>query len=269
MFSLFKAIDQSGLQSGKEKVRRLVQQHLRTLVRKRHAGISRDSYGIIDSSRWNAEVQYFMDKVVLPELTQNERLAFIDAGLSLIGNELVEAPVRVECGRLHDSGQADMTIPTIDKINIHQENQSRLANSMRPSNKSANLLEPQRGLIIRAEPLEKILSGQKTWEMRSSHTKIRGPIGLIQKGSKAVHGVASIIDSRGPLNQSEMLSNIHCHKISADRLNSGEVANYNYAWILGNVRRLPKPIPYQHGGGVTFVTLDGYAIQQIRQFAHF
>ena len=46
------------------------------------------------------------------------------------------------------------------------------------------------GLIIRPEPLEKILSGRKTWEMRSDTIHKRETIALIQKGSKAIYGMA-------------------------------------------------------------------------------
>ena len=38
-----------------------------------------------------------------------------------------------------------------------------------------------------------MLSGKKTWEMRS--TRNRGPIGLIRKGSGQVVGIADIVDS--------------------------------------------------------------------------
>lgn len=46
------------------------------------------------------------------------------------------------------------------------------------------------GLIIRPEPLEKILSGRKTWEMRCGPIHKRETIALILKGSKAIYGVA-------------------------------------------------------------------------------
>lgn len=264
MFSFFRSPSESpDLQSSKEKIKRLVQTHLRTLALKRGGGISMDSYGKVDGSCWNAEVQYFMETVVLPELTERERLA-IGPALSEVANELVEAPVRAECARLHDSGEKDMTVPVVDALNGQVRTRPRALAATRPAGTPASASELSRGLIVRPEPLEKILSGRKTWEMRSAHTKIRGPIALVQKGSKAVHGVAHILDSRGPLSRDEMLKAIHLHGITADRLDTGEVAGYRYAWVLGSVRRLERPIPYQHTGGVTFVTLDPYAVEQLR-----
>lgn len=252
------------VETGKIKIQRLVQMHLRTLALKRRAGISMDSYGKVDAARWNAEVQYFVDKIVRPELTDAERLAIGATGLDRIANDLIEAPVRRECGRLHDVGEVDMTVPVVDALSSGRLKPSIAADMPKASGSATSALEVRRGLIIRPEPLERIISGEKTWEMRTGHTKIRGPIALIKKGSKAVYGVAHITDSRGPMSREEMLNSIHLHRITADRLDTGEVAGYRHAWVLGHVRRLARPVPYQHKGGVTFVTLDSYAVEQLR-----
>ena len=142
----------------------------------------------------------------------------------------------------------------------HSKATARPSRATRPASTDAGI---SRGLIIREEPLDKILSGQKTWEMRSAHTKIRGRVGLVRKGSKAVFGIAEIVDSKGPLTDAQLLNTVHLHGISTSRLQSGEVAGYRYAWVLASVRRLAVPIPYQHKGGVVFVTLDEYAVQAI------
>ena len=55
------------------------------------------------------------------------------------------------------------------------------------------------GLIIKKEHLEKILRGEKTWEVRGRATRRRGPIGLIESGSGLVVGACSLIDVEGPL----------------------------------------------------------------------
>jgi hypothetical protein len=47
-----------------------------------------------------------------------------------------------------------------------------------------------KGLIIDEPWIGYIISGTKTWEMRSRNTVRRGRIALIQKGSKMVIGVA-------------------------------------------------------------------------------
>jgi hypothetical protein len=123
-----------------------------------------------------------------------------------------------------------------------------------------------KGLIIMEEPLNKILAGLKTWEMRSTPTKIRGTIALIKKGSKAIYGVADIVDSLGPLSDDEMVSNIDKTRISQARLNDQAVKKWRHAWVLQNVRRLEKPIPYTHRSGqVIFVNLDPQAQARLNQ----
>lgn len=120
-----------------------------------------------------------------------------------------------------------------------------------------------RGLIIRAEPLGKILRGEKTWEMRSRPIAIRETIALIQKGSKTVVGVADLVDCRGPLSDSERFDSEHLHAIDPERWDDPSIANYRYAWVLENVRPLEKPVPYIHRGGVQFATLDQAAVDAI------
>ena len=51
-----------------------------------------------------------------------------------------------------------------------------------------------RGLIIKQPWIELILSGKKTWEMRSRPTHIRGKIGLIEQGTGLIVGEVEIID---------------------------------------------------------------------------
>lgn len=160
-----------------------------------------------------------------------------------------------------------MTVPIVDALKGVRASRPRPLTQNQLTNASLSGEVTSRGLIIRSEPLEKILSGRNIWEMRSAHTKIRSPIALIQKGSKVVYGVASILDSRGPLSRDEMLKSSHLHGICEDRLDKGEIAAYRYAWVLGGVRRLQRPIAYQHTGGVTFVTLDPYSVEQLREQA--
>ena len=262
MFSFFRSTPKlTPLETGKSKVRQLVKKHLQTLVLKRRSGITKDAYGIIDGSRWNSEAQYFMNKVVLPELTLAESIAIGDH-LNEVANEIVEAIVSAECYRLHDAGQLDMTVPVSDSQSLKKPNAAQ--KTPVTSKNTEPMFELNRGLIIRPEPLEKILSGQKIWEMRSRATKIRGPIALIKKGSKAIYGIAHITDSRGPLSREEMEKTVRHHGITTDRIDSEEVAAYRHAWVLEKIQRLDRPIPYQHSGGVTFVTLDPYAVSQLQ-----
>jgi restriction system protein len=51
----------------------LVDEHLPVLVRKRRQLIRVDDYGVVDRSRWDKEVGYFFDKVVLQTLRASDR----------------------------------------------------------------------------------------------------------------------------------------------------------------------------------------------------
>jgi hypothetical protein len=93
--------------------------------------------------------------------------------------------------------------------------------------------------------------------MRSTSTAHRGWFGLIRKGSGAVQGIARLVDVGAPLTEVGMLDGIDLHRIPAERILSGEVVSWNTPWILADVRRLEKPVPYRHrNGAVTWVSLD-------------
>lgn len=244
------------------KIEREVARHASELALSRVKGLRLRPDGSIDATAWNGYCQAFMDNVVLPTLTENEVRAVLGVGLSRVATELVEIPVSRECDRLGAAGELSTTIrPFIDTRPSPSASTKILARSPAPS----LALPPSqgtlsRGLIIRAEPLEAILRGLKTWEMRSGPTNIRGPIGLVQKGSKAVFGVAEIIDCLGPLSRSEMVANVHRHGITPERLARPETTVYRFAWVLSKVRPLRCAVPYVHKGGVRFVALDAAAV---------
>ena len=115
-----------------------------------------------------------------------------------------------------------------------------------------------RGLVIKGEFLEKILTGRKTWEIRSRRTHLRGDIALIQSGSGCIVGTAKLVDCIGPLTDEDFLR--HARKVGVTRrevLSWDPIVSDEYAWVLAHVRRLPRPVPYQHPqGAVTWVKLD-------------
>ena len=116
---------------------------------------------------------------------------------------------------------------------------------------------PTRALVIASPHIDRILAGEKTWEMRARNCHIRGPIGLIKKGSGKVVGLAEIIDVFGPLSPAEMLANQDKHRITPQRLADPSVAKWNWAWVLSNVKALGSPVPYVHPNGAqSWVVLD-------------
>lgn len=112
-----------------------------------------------------------------------------------------------------------------------------------------------RGLIIRQPWADMILSGQKTWELRGSQTRVRGGIAIIAGGSCQIIGVCDLVDVKGPLTQDEY------NKAQTERgVTTSEVRPLPYpktfAWVLARPRRLERPVPYQHpNGAVIWVKL--------------
>ena len=118
-----------------------------------------------------------------------------------------------------------------------------------------------KGLIIKAPFIDWIMEGRKTWELRSTHTQVRGPIALIEKGTGTVVGVARLVGSKGPLSAADMAANVQNHSVAVDRLALPEVQKYCFAWVLGDVKRLARPVPYTHrSGAVIWAALDDIAL---------
>ncbi len=121
-----------------------------------------------------------------------------------------------------------------------------------------------KGLIIKAPFVNWIVEGRKTWELRSSHTQVRGPIALIQQGTGTVVAVAHLIDSVGPLSDEVMTANFQKHAVTPDRQNLPELRKYRHAWVLAEVKRLRRPVPYVHPiGAVKWVSLAPAVIQSV------
>jgi ASCH domain len=113
-----------------------------------------------------------------------------------------------------------------------------------------------KGLIIDEPWIGMIITGQKTWEMRSRKTATRGRIALIRKGSKTVVGVADLVDTVPKLSRSALKSSIDKHQIPAAEIDED---NYKYdtAWVFERAQPLRRPVPYPHPtGAVIWVNLD-------------
>jgi hypothetical protein len=117
-----------------------------------------------------------------------------------------------------------------------------------------------RGLLIWKEPLDKILAGTKTWEVRGKATTIRGRVALIESKSGHVVGVADIVDVVGPLSLSQLNLSSRRTGFRTTRLRYATT----YAWVIANARRLATPIPYRHpSGAVVWVKLKGETLRRL------
>lgn len=118
-----------------------------------------------------------------------------------------------------------------------------------------------KGLIV-AEPwMSLLLSGAKTWEMRTTATAVRGRIALIRKGSGTVVGVAELADSIGPLDAIAWRAHRDKHCIPLER--QGETTAWDHAWVVCSAMPLVKPVPYTHPpGAVIWVNLPDEVTSQ-------
>jgi hypothetical protein len=120
---------------------------------------------------------------------------------------------------------------------------------------------PTHGLVIRKEPLDKILSGTKTWEVRGTRSTRRGPIALIESKSGLVVGIAELTDVVGPLSLAELKRASRKTGFRPSRL----PYDTTYAWVLENARPLTLPVPYRHpSGAVIWVMLDSRVRRRLR-----
>ena len=108
-----------------------------------------------------------------------------------------------------------------------------------------------KGLIIKKDWLQKIFFENKTWEMRSRVTKIRGTIQLIESGSGLIVGECNLVDSF-KVQHNDLHKFIEKHKVGNIEL----LNKWNCAWVLENVIKYQEPIPYKHPkGAVVWVNL--------------
>jgi len=105
------------------------------------------------------------------------------------------------------------------------------------------------GLIIKKEWLNLILDGVKRWEIRSTGTKKRGRIALIESGSGLVKGDAYLSDSVIIKTTSDGYSPSPFIKMFEFHRVKNPIYKINYAWTLVSCFRYPKPIPYTHPQG--------------------
>lgn len=112
-----------------------------------------------------------------------------------------------------------------------------------------------KALVVDEPWISLILGGEKTWEMRSTHTNVRGRIALIRKGWGTIVGLVDVTDSIGPLDEIAWRAHRTRHRIPVERY--AETSRWNIAWQLENAGALAKPVPYSHpSGAVIWVNLS-------------
>lgn len=113
------------------------------------------------------------------------------------------------------------------------------------------------GLVIREPWIDMILAGRKIWELRSNATTRRGRIALIRKGSGRIEGVASLVDVLDPLDEHSFVLTREQHGVPAEEVVGVLSRGWRIPWVLADVQRLARSIPYTHrSGAVVWVNLS-------------
>jgi len=120
-----------------------------------------------------------------------------------------------------------------------------------------------KGLMIKREYADLILSGAKTWEIRGQVTAERGRIALLASGTKLVVGTCEILDVVGPLTLGELRANVGRLGVPGAMVPRLPYAK-SLAWVVGNPVRLKRPVPYRHpSGAVVWVRLSPAVARRI------
>jgi hypothetical protein len=99
-----------------------------------------------------------------------------------------------------------------------------------------------------------IADGKKTWEMRTRPTKVRGWIGLIEKGTGTVIGMARLTGSLPALSRGAHHLHFKKHRVPVPSGRKTYNGKYLIPWVLTKAFRLQTPLGYRHpSGAVTWV----------------
>ena len=136
------------------------------------------------------------------------------------------------------------------KIKNFEVNREGIRVSLTENNSNKKL---SKGLILLPQWAYLILNGRKTWEVRSSNTKIRGKIGIIASKTGKIFGEVEVVDSF-PLTKELFEQNFDKHRImcSYEEL----PPNYKWVWVMSNPIIYDTPIQYKHPkGAIIWVNL--------------
>jgi hypothetical protein len=112
--------------------------------------------------------------------------------------------------------------------------------------------------VIIAEPwVSMILSGEKTWEMRSMRTRFTGPVALIRKGSGTIVGIANVVGCLPRLTSGELALHEPKHRLPPAGQHAALENDHLVPWVMREATRLTRPVPYLHRSGQQIWVLLG------------
>lgn len=114
-------------------------------------------------------------------------------------------------------------------------------------------------LVVKEHWANKILSGEKTWEIRGRNTHVRGEVGIAISGTGKVFGTVSLIDSK-PIGLHDALGNMDKHRLCAN--DAAFMYAQPHAWEIENAERFDEPIPYTHKRGAVVWVNDSSIVKE-------
>lgn len=105
-----------------------------------------------------------------------------------------------------------------------------------------------KGLVIKPHWADLILDGTKTWEIRGSATKHRGPIYIIKSGTGKIYGAADLVDCiplHGPNDHELIINSRDKHHVPLGAVPYRKP----WAWVIENAERFKEPFEYDHPQG--------------------
>lgn len=115
-------------------------------------------------------------------------------------------------------------------------------------------MEITKGLLVRKPWIDLLLSGEKTWEMRSKPTKQRGKIFLLGVGTGQILGEIELIGCLPPLLKKERRVYKARHRVEDLDL----LEKWPVPWVMQNPIKYSRPKYYDHPqGAVTWVNISG------------
>jgi hypothetical protein len=122
------------------------------------------------------------------------------------------------------------------------------------------------GLVIASPWIEKIVAGEKIWEIRSKPNGRTGRIALARKGGSLM--ATCTIGASVPLSNEDFAKYFAKHRVPPEALTEFYGDANVYAWPLSDVRRLEPPIRYKHPGGGSWVRLSPANVSEFDRLQH-
>lgn len=120
-----------------------------------------------------------------------------------------------------------------------------------------------KALLLKPFWSNEILNNNKTWEIRSRRTNVRGRIGVIASGTSKIYGECELVDCI-PLTKELYDNNFNKHHISCSYEELPENYKKGYIWVIKeNSQQLYKePMAYIHPqGAVIWVNFNKSTIK--------